>query len=88
MKVLRHLARADRTNVRETAGVTGLTLREVGAAFSGLERRGWAFQRTGRQGFDREVEVPPGVYIVTPEGRRWAQYFEEWGYFRELDESA
>ena len=76
MKVLRHLAEVDRTNIRETAGATGLTLPQVRAAFSGLERRGWAFQRTGREGSDRDVEVPPGVYVITPDGRWWARYFE------------
>lgn len=79
-KVLCHLLEADRTSIRETAGATGLTLNQARAALNGLASRGWAFERTGREGFDRDQEVPQGIFIITEEGRRRARTMQPDGH--------
>lgn len=79
-RVLRHLLEADRTSIRETAGETGLTFRQARAALNGLVSRGWAFERTGLEGYDRDKEVPEGIYIITEEGRRRGRNIGPQGY--------
>ena len=72
--VLAHLADADVTTVGAAAAATALNVYETRAALKALVKRGYAFERLGQESsspWNEDREVPRGVYVITPDGRRW-----------------
>jgi predicted ArsR family transcriptional regulator len=67
-KVLLLLRQEDNLSVGEVANLAGISVYSARAALKALQKKGYAFERLGKEGYDRDRDVPRGRYFITESG--------------------